>query len=159
MPFAAAVLGVSAAVFFLGFSYTPLVLEKFNYGDFGTFYRATLSGRLYGPDPDLPRVGSIAFIVLNPPHFHLLFRPLTPLPMPQAYLLWLALTAVALGIGLWRSAERVQPVWPWWMWAAVLAWTPQFSLIYTGQITGLVFVPLVLAWWADREGRPGAAGA
>ncbi len=157
--FAAAVLGVSIAVSVLGVWFTPPVLVQFAYSDFGTFYRAAASGHLYGPDASLPVAGPATFINLNPPHFHLLFRPLTLLPMADAYILWLVLTGSAIGIGLWKSARRVRVAWPWWMWAVILAWTPTFSLVYTGQITALIFVPLVLAWWADREGRPGVAGA
>jgi alpha-1,2-mannosyltransferase len=153
-----AVAGVTLAILILGFRATPPVLEQFHYNDFGTFYRAAASGQLYGPDPYLPVAGSFTAKNLNPPHFHLLFRPLTLLPLPQAYVVWLILTAGMIGLGLWRSARLVRPAWPWWMWAVMLAWTPFFSLVYTGQITALVFVPLVLAWWADREMRPAAAG-
>jgi Glycosyltransferase family 87 len=159
VPFVLAVVGVLAAIFVLGLGITPRVLERFHYNDFGTFYRATASGRLYGPDPYLPDTGPVTFRNLNPPHFHLLFRPLTLLPLPQAYILWLVLTTMAIGVGLWRTGLRVRPRWPWWMWAVILAWSPLFSLLYTGQITALVFIPLVFAWWADREARTVAAGA
>lgn len=151
--------GAAIAIYLFGVLATPHVLRHFHYNDFGTFYRAAATGRLYGPDRDLPVVGPVTMTNLNPPHFHLFFRPLTFLPLPAAYLVWMTLSACAIGIGLWRTALRVRPTWPWWMWLVIVAWTPAFALLYTGQITALIFVPLLLAWWADREGRRTTAGA
>lgn len=154
----AAAAAVAAAVFFLGLQLTPLALARFHYNDFGTFYRASQSGVLYGADPDLPVVGTSALANLNAPYFHLFFHPLTLLPLATAYGVWLAVTAVVIGWGLWRTARRIAPRWPWWMWLVILAWTPLFSLAYTGQVTALVFLPLVQSWQADREARPWVAG-
>ncbi len=156
--FALAVVGVTAAIYVCGVLITPHVLSSFHYSDFGTFYRATATNRLYGPDPDLPVVGSARMTNLNSPFFHFLFRPLTLLPLADAYVVWLALTAGVFVAGLLKTAKRTPPAWPWWMWCVLLAWTPLFSLVYTGQITALVFVPLTLAWWADRDRHRVAAG-
>jgi hypothetical protein len=153
------VAGVTVAFYVLGLLVTPNAFARFHFSDFGTFYRGAATGLLYGPDPDLPVVGPVTMTTLNPPHFHLFLRPLTGLPLPAAYLGWMTLSACAIGIGWWRTALRIRPAWPWWMWFVISAWTPLCTLMYTGQITALIFVPLLLAWWADREGRGTAAGA
>jgi hypothetical protein len=126
--------------------------------DFGTFYRAACIGPLYQDDPLSIRFEGTTFRNLTPPHFHLLIWPLCGLSTTRAYYVWMLMSIAGL-FAMMRLAERARGnLWPWWGIPVAGLSVVTTTVILTGQVTGILGVPLVLAWWADRRGAPTRAG-
>ena len=126
--------------------YRPLRLADFNPADVES--RTTAAA----PHPNL-----------NPPILSLLVAPLAFLGLRASYLWWAGyslcsgLLACAL---LWRelhSADRnhLELVW---LWLVFLIYFPTYSAFTMGQVTMVVLLPLVGAWFAARSGNDRLAG-
>jgi len=134
-----------------------------NYNDFGKFYYSVTSWRagasLYALSP-ASYIGGLPYPLtnLNPPQTMLLVWPLSFLPIAWAFGVWmvangLALIYVSVLIGResgWRPG--------FWQLAVLLAGAPTATWLVTGQLTGLLAVPLALAWLRWRGGRAFAGG-
>lgn len=138
--------------------------------DFGKFYYATRAwldgGSLYAATvATRMRVGEVwlDFLNLNPPHFHLVMLPFVSLPLREASIAWHLLNLVAaLCAGALVGQElglrpRVVHVLPTVLASLLLSATGAVAL--TGQFTGLLMLPMVLAWRTARAGRWLACGA
>jgi hypothetical protein len=140
--------------------------------DFAGFYYA--GGILNGPTPEklydpatqdeayyeiFPTVrGRENLPYVHPPFVAAIFRPLASLPYPAAYAIWLLISAGLYGAGLavtWRvltampAADRLL--------AMLLALTFEPFLMECwlgGQLSGLAFLCLALAFFWEREGKP-----
>jgi arabinofuranan 3-O-arabinosyltransferase len=120
--------------------------------DFETFWRSTVA-LLHGTDTY--RTGSV-LPNLNPPFLSLLLAPFGLLPLLPSYWVFTALTvlvvtasvlAVARELGLGRGAAVLGVLTIW-------ASSPLHGTLLLGQIYGLLLAGLVLAWLAQRRGRP-----
>jgi hypothetical protein len=127
------------------------------WADFGTFYRATCGPGLYTEDPDSVMLG-VRYRNLSPPHFHLVLLPLCRFPIGDAFILWTFVTVASLVASAWIVERTAHYRWPAWATTAAAASGATTNLIITGQVTGALAVPLVLAWRADRQNRLWAAG-
>jgi hypothetical protein len=134
-----------------------------HYNDFGKFYfglREWQQGRsLYSLTPasflgDLPD----PLTNLNPPHAMLAVWPLSSLPPEAAFAVWMILNAAAIAY----SAARVGHETGWtpgvWELTVLLIGAPTATWLVTGQLTGLLLLPLVLSWQAWRHGDLRRAG-
>jgi dolichol-phosphate mannosyltransferase len=101
---------------------------------------------------------------MNPPHFHLLLVPLTLLPEPDwAYIVYLVLSAwclyycvhrtiAATGLELTPERRRLGIVF-------ALLFCGTAAMLFTGQLTFFLMVPVTLAWLAARRGQWAKSGA
>jgi alpha-1,2-mannosyltransferase len=134
-----------------------------HYNDFGKFYYSILAWRegrsLYSLTP-ASFVGELptAFTNLNPPHAMLLVWPFSLLRVDLAFALWMTVNAACLCYALVAvcRATRWQPTL--WQITVLLAGAPTATWLVTGQLTGVVCVPLVQAWLAWRRGATRGAG-
>jgi alpha-1,2-mannosyltransferase len=160
-------LGVSvaivAAVAWPYWAWLYRVCASLHYNDFGKFYysvQAWREGRsLYALTPasfigDLP----VPLTNLNPPHAMLLVWPFSFLPVDLAFALWMIVNAACLGYAL--LAVRRSTGWQPTLWQVVvlLAGAPTATWLVTGQLTGILCVPLVHAWLGWRRGALERAG-
>jgi hypothetical protein len=144
--------------------------------DFAGFYYA--GGILNGPTPEklydpttqdeayyeiFPTVrGKENLPYVHPPFIAAMFRPLAWLPYPTTYAVWLLISAGLYGAGLavtWRvltamhAADRTL--------AMLLALTFEPFLMECwlgGQLSGLAFLCLALAFFYEQEGKPVLSG-
>jgi hypothetical protein len=132
--------------------------------DFGKFYfacRAWLAGGSLYDVTVATRLQSgtefVDFLNMNPPHFHLAVLPFTLLPLPVAYVAWLSANlacgvAAAMIVGRrlhiqisgWHVAPTV---------CAVLLFAATGAISVTGQVTGMLLLPIALAWDSARRDR------
>jgi len=123
--------------------------------DWQTFYRAgraVLDGTAWYATP------AGAPPNLTPPLVAPVFAALALLPIRLAFLLW---TIAGLIAALW-SANRIARVWhrPTWQVTALLIACHGMPIgLLLGQLHLAVFTFVTMAWLADREDRPLAAGA
>lgn len=127
------------------------------WADFGVFYRATCGPALYRDDPDSVMIG-VRYRNLSPPHFHLVLLPGCRLPIADAFILWNFVNIAGLLLSVLIVERTAGYRWPAWATTAAAASSATTNLIITGQITGALAVPLILAWRADRQNRLWAAG-
>jgi hypothetical protein len=102
---------------------------------------------MYRPPPGPPRGN------MNPPHFQLVIRPLTRLPLPVAAALWRTLALAALCGCIWWLARHSDEPWGAADVGALLAWSPMQSTINLNQVTWILWPLLLCAWWSWRRGR------
>jgi hypothetical protein len=100
---------------------------------------------------------------LNPPHVQLLLLPLSWLTYGQALLVFVAVSAAALGLSMWIIARELELDWSWrrfWLVGALTISSAAFTTVaVTCELTFLLMVPFTLAWSAWRRERWMAAGA
>ncbi len=99
---------------------------------------------------------------VHPPFVAAMFRPLASLPYPTAYAVWLVLSAGLYGAGL-AITWRVLPAMPAGdrMLAMLLALTFEPFLMECwlgGQLSGLAFASLALAFFWEQKGKPLLSG-
>ncbi len=118
----------------------------------------TLSGQYSLTGEDLP----IDFLNMNPPHFHFLLLPLISLSPANAYLVWMAVGLLFLGISCQLTLRKLQAnKIPW---SQQLAWITLFGCSATpiifrlGQVTWLLLVPVTLMWLSARQKKWIACG-
>jgi hypothetical protein len=143
----------------LQWAWLPKAVPELRGGDFGIFYRSAASPTPYVADPVNPKMASGAPLPnLNPPHFLLIVKPLTWLPLPAAAAVWwiVSIGLIVVGLTWWLrsqgeawTAERV-------IWA--LLWMPLLTIAFTGQVTAVVGVPLWFAYRNLAEGREWRGG-
>jgi hypothetical protein len=122
--------------------------------DFGIFYRSASASDPYVGHPGDPTVATgDRFTNLNPPHFLLLMKPLTLLPLRLAAVIWWTLSAWLLAAGLtwWlrEQHERWTPEYVAW----ALLWAPNVTMAFTGQVTAVLGVVLWLAYRSLSRGE------
>jgi hypothetical protein len=137
--------------------------------DFGKFYYGTqawLAGSsLYSPNPATHlRAGDgyFEFLDMNPPHFHLLVLPLVHLRLSMALAIWTAINVgagcAAMVIILRELGVRTRA----WLVLPTLCLSllsgPTTAILVTGQFTGLLMLPMTLAWRHARRQHWTAAG-
>jgi Glycosyltransferase family 87 len=117
--------------------------------DFTILYNsaAAAPADMYRRPPGPPRAN------MNPPHFQLLVRPLTRLPLPLAAAVWRTLGFTALCGCMWWLARTGDESWGAADVGALLAWSPMQSMINLNQVTWILWPLLVCAWWCWRRGR------
>jgi len=123
--------------------------------DFGLFYHA--SGCLASGSCDPYLVDATHAPNMNPPHAHLLFRPLLLVPPSTAFLIWISVSAcvvILCGVRLARSlALNISPTW--WVVGSIglLVSAISASTLASGQIYAVLLWPVNEAWLAARRGR------
>ena len=127
------------------------------WADFGVFYRAACGPALYTDDPDSVMLG-VRYRNLSPPHFHLVLLPGCRLPIADAFIVWNLVNVAGIVLALLIVERTAGYRWPVWATMAAAASGATTNLIITGQVTGALAVPLVLAWRADRQNRLWTAG-
>ena len=158
-------------VWLLAYNYVLLrSAQAVHWNDFGKFYYATQNwesgSSLYAPTIATGMwMGSfwLQFLDMNPPHFHLLLVPLAKLSLQTSALIWLVVnlaTAIAsIAIVLRELQLRVARV-HWLPFACLcLASVATGGNLLTGQCTGLLMLPMALAWRAARCDRWDGCGA
>lgn len=103
--------------------------------------------------------GLLSFI--NPPHAALLFAPLVPLGLFNAYWVWLFVQLVLLGVVL-RAVWALSDSWPrqsrLLLCTAVLAFPPLVHTMLKGTLSLLILTCLLMAYRATLAGRWGRGG-
>jgi alpha-1,2-mannosyltransferase len=131
-----------------------------NYVDFGVFYRAATC-IVSGCNPYEISPGQLA-PNLAPPHALVLFVPLQFWTIGSAYLAWLILNVVVLGVCVWLIARELQIRGSWTSWVVVAAGVASSGLMMGTVTSGNYYLvlagPMTLAWIAWRHGRVGFAG-
>ena len=138
--------------------------------DFGRFYHSTQAylneQGMYGPNSATPAqwFGLYAQDMwdLNPPHFHILFFPLTQLPIKEAFLIWGLLSLAALFASLRLIVKEIAQDITAQQSIIILL----FLLMFTGtglvfrsaQVSFLLLLPLTLAWIKARQNNWPLAG-
>jgi hypothetical protein len=146
------------------------------YQDFTTFYAAGRilssgnSSRLYAsalrrqveqefaPQP-VSQKGLLPY--LHPPVEALIFLPFAKLPYFEAYLLWDAISVLAMAVAfqiLRRHLPRVRGEPAWLLLLTGLAFFPAFTVLLQGQDDMLLFLFFALAYSAMRGESEFAAG-
>lgn len=158
-----------ACACFLGalFSYYDLLFRiawSQHANDFGKFYFATrhwVEGRsLYASNVAtrmLVHGEWMNFLNMNPPHFHLVVLPLTQVDLRTANIIWVAVNAVSAFLAVMlafrelRVPVRLAKIMP--AGAAALLSGALNAVAVTGQFTGLLMLPMTLAWREARRGN------
>ncbi len=101
---------------------------------------------------------------MNPPHFHLILLPLTLLPAPDyAFVVWWACSGLCLVYCLRRAMNEVgghlSPMARQLGILFVLAFAGTTAMLYTGQLSFVLLVPLTWMWLLARRGQWVGAGA
>lgn len=124
-------------------------------GDFAMIYRSTTAWMQGLPPYESPGTPTTN---LNHPLIWLLVLPFTSVPESVAFILW---TAISLGLFAAAAAmvSRVARTRPLDIAVLVLASTAASFELALGQIAFALMVPLLGAWWFDRDGREVPAGA
>ena len=168
-PFVQIAFGIGA-VWLLAYNYVLLLNARaVHWNDFGKFYYAIAnweSGRsLYAPT-----VATAMWMVsswrellnLNPPHFHLLLLPLANLSLEASARIWLVANALAAAasIALLVRELRLRIAPPYWLplGCLCLASVATGANVISAQCTGLLMLPMTLAWRAARRDAWGASG-
>jgi hypothetical protein len=94
----------------------------------------------------------------SPPLLAWLFAPLTGLPEPMAYALWVALSVAAL-IVAWRIAAPYRGLARLTLLLAAVGLWPVLLALYFGQPTLILLAAVASAWWLAANDRPVPAGA
>jgi hypothetical protein len=95
-----------------------------------------------------------------PPYTEALFAVLRPVDRNVLLVLWLTLNATAMVAATWLvglalgGGRRIDLAL-----ACLLLCTPAYDTLFVGQINGLLFLALALAFWGLARGRDGALGA
>jgi hypothetical protein len=132
--------------------------------DFGKFYYsagAFLAGAdMYGATPatSIPvEDGDKQFWNLNPPHFHFLILPLALLTPWWALSAWALLNIAGLAVSVGAISRELEIRWTYWrgLWLlfGLVVCSATGAIVFTGQFTFLLMVPVTLAWVAARRGR------
>lgn len=140
-------------------AWLPKAIPQLRGGDFGIFYRSAASPTPYVADPMNPTTAAGEPLPnLNPPHFLLVIKPLTWLPLPFASAVWwtLSLGLVIGGLTWWLRSQGEQWTPDRVVWA--LLWMPVLTLAFTGQVTAVVGIPLWLAYRNLTDGREWRGG-
>ncbi len=141
-----------------------------HWNDFGKFFYATASwwnGRsMYAPTvATYMPVGDewMQFLDLNPPHFHLVVLPMIAWPLHSAAIVWTlanvgcgiaALVLVYIELRPTIHPSRIFPL----LWV-VLASAATGANALTAQCTGLLMLPMAVAWRSARHGQWNTSGA
>jgi hypothetical protein len=121
--------------------------------DFGIFYRSAAASDPYAGHAGDPTVATgDRFTNLNPPHFLLVIKPFTLLPLWLAGVIWWTLNACLLAAGLTWWLREQQDRWTPDHVAWALLWAPNVTLAFTGQVTAVLGVPLWLAYRSLSRG-------
>jgi hypothetical protein len=134
-----------------------------HYNDFGKFYNGITSWRagesLYALspasfNPALP----MPFTNLNPPHGMLLVLPFGALPIDISFAAWMVVNGAALvaAVTIVISETGWRP--SYWQLCGLGLGAPTATWMVTGQLSGMLALPLVLAWRHWRNGRAFAGG-
>jgi len=134
-----------------------------HFNDFGKFYYGVLAWRegrsLYALSPASYIPGLPAPLTnLNPPHAMLPVWPLSFLPLKWAYGAWMLVNIGALAVAMTVVCRTIGWRPTLWQLVVLLTGAPMATLIVTGQLSGLLALPLLWGWLAWREGRLSAAG-
>ncbi|MFN8065683.1 MAG: glycosyltransferase family 87 protein [Vicinamibacterales bacterium] len=138
--------------------------------DFGKFYYATRAwlagGSLYQSTiATRMQVDGrwMDFLDLNPPHFHLALLPFVWLPLNAAALAWHAANIIAAVLTIHLVLAELRLAWrPAMLLPAIvvaLLASATGAIALTGQFTGMLMLPLTLAWRSARAGHWSACGA
>ncbi len=144
--------------------------QRVHWNDFGKFYWAAINwrqgGSLYAPTVATRmevREGWMQFLNLNPPHFHLVILPLLQLSEWTAGVLWIGVNLLAAIVSCALIARELQLHVPR---TRVLAWVclglasaATGTNAMTAQCTGLLLLPMTVAWIEARRGRWAMCGA
>jgi hypothetical protein len=162
-----------AAVAFLAGIYDLVLLntsiDRLQGNDFGKFFYGFHAWRagwsLYSPTSATHMQVEkeyLDFLNLNPPHFHLLLLPIARLPLRAAAYVWMASNLCAGLLAVWIICRelgiRPTPRMIVPSLAMVLACGATGAVLITGQFTGLMLLPLTLAWRALRRGEEWTCG-
>ena len=159
--FAAIALGTIAAFITIDWRILQQTATTRHYSDFGLFYAQAVRGAQgadpYGPIVRPGRQGQDTGKNLNPPHFHLLMRPLTWFPPRTAFAIWIAgwITSVSIALALTYRTLRVRVS------IAVVALSvlgtlvsaPTMAALVFGQVSPLLALPMTWAWIEARRAR------
>ena len=117
--------------------------------DFGIFYRSATSFDPYARHAGDPILATgEPFTNLNPPHFLLIIKPFTRLPLWLAAVIWWTLSACLIVAGLtWWLREQHDRWTPEYV-AWALLWAPNVTMAFTGQVTAALGLPL---WFAYKS--------
>jgi hypothetical protein len=168
-------------VFQISLGLLALILVQYNWlllqvavslhgNDFGKFYYAAVRWRSGASLYDstiatrmLVEGTWMEFPNLNPPHFHLLLLPFIFWSLPTATILWTGANAAA---GLCAGAIVIRAlrirVLAWQILPAacvILLSSATGAILLTGQYTGLLLLPITIAWRAARQGHWSVCGA
>jgi hypothetical protein len=154
---------IIAAVAWPYWAWLYQVCASLHYNDFGKFYYGVVAWRggksLYSLSPasfigDLPD----PLTNLNPPHAMLPVWPFSFMPLDWAFALWMAVNGACLLAAVVVVCHTLGWRPSFWQLTILLAGAPTATWLVTGQLSGLVALPLMLAWLAWRSARLGAAG-
>ena len=149
----------------VGLTYWKALLSlcaSLHFNDFGKFYYGVVSwragGSLYALSPasyigDLPD----ALTNLNPPHAMLAVWPVSFLAIGPAFAVWMGLNAVGLALSAVMVGRQTGWRPGYWQLMVLLLGAPTAGWLVTGQLTGLLAVPLACAWrdWRANRGFRG----
>jgi hypothetical protein len=142
---------------------------KVHMNDFGKLYYSavffTKGEDIYKPSPatsiPIGRSHNKEFSNLNPPHALLAVLPLAKLSPLLALAIWSAASIICASVSvrlIVREVGLVGSFDPMVLASVVLAFVGTQSVIMTGQLSLLLFLPATLAWLEGRRGRWGHAG-
>ena len=142
-------------IVYLQIAFTTVTLRQM--GDFQVFYRSSqrvVEGRgdPYSADP----TDALHSVNLNPPHIVLFLAPLVRFGPRTALLIWTVLSLSSAFLALWIIFRelRVQvtlTAMAWTFFALAIA-VPTGALLYTAQISWLLWGPATWAWALARRG-------
>jgi len=120
--------------------------------DFETFWRSTVALLL---GTDTYRTGSV-LPNLNPPFLSLLLAPFGLIPLLPSYWVFTALTVLLVTASVLAVARELRLGRAATVFGVLTVWasSPLHGTLLLGQIYGLLLAGLVLAWLAQRRGRP-----
>lgn len=101
---------------------------------------------------------------LNPPFLTLLLLPTAWLSYSNALLDWFAISLVSTIIGILLTLKTYPALWQnttarLWALAGLLVYFPNYLSLYIGQLSSLLLILTVLAWYAINGKRDGLAGS
>jgi len=136
------------------------VVPALHGNDFGIFYRSAASTQPYVGHPGNPTTGDGQLLTnLNPPHFLLVLKPFTLLPLVAACVVWwlLSLGLIVAGLTWWLRTQGERWTIERAIWAAL--WAPVLTMGFTGQVTAVLGVAVWLAYRNLRRGHDWRGGA
>ena len=148
--------GKTALLFFLAaiqWAWLLSAVPEVGANDFGIFYRSAAASDPYARhigDP-IPTTGD-TFTNLNPPHFLLIIKPFTQLPLWLAAVVWWTLNVVLLVAGLTWWLHEQHDRWTAERVAWAMLWAPNVTMAFTGQVTAVLGLPLWLAYRSLSRG-------
>ena len=147
-----------------------ILVTKQHGNDFARFYWATMAffdGQdMYGPTIATLKSHTNYFSehlwILNPPHFHLLFFPLSFLPFQWAFSIWAVVNFIALFVSLrliFRETKTSMTTEQGIVGTlGLLAFTGTTAVLSTGQFSFLLLLLVTVAWLSVRHGQERTAG-